>query len=99
MSAVYLSAMGNLFYEINQTNTQPIPDPPINNVSVFIPTNPPPPPDIEFVAAYDRQIFQNAFLPNKNYLYTNGVGTLGPGNSLEISNGTPVFHTLRSYTI
>jgi hypothetical protein len=78
MSSVYLSAMGNLFYEISQVNTNPIPTPPINNVPVFEPTAPPLNPIVlESVTAYERQWFQNAFEPVKNYKYTSGTRNLG----------------------
>jgi hypothetical protein len=78
MSSVYLSAMGNLFYEIRQVNTNPIPTPPINNVPVFEPTAPPLNPIVlESVTAYERQWFQNAFEPVKNYKYTSGTRNLG----------------------
>jgi hypothetical protein len=78
MSSIYLSAMGNLFYEIGQVNTNPIPTFPINNVSVFVPTNQLLSPIVlESLTAYERQWFQNAFEPVKNYKYTNGTSTLG----------------------
>ena len=78
MSSVYLSAMGNLFYEISQVNTNPIPTPPINNVPVFEPTAAPPTKIVlNGLTYYERQQFQNAFEPVKNYKYTSGTSNLG----------------------
>jgi len=72
MSAIYLSALGNTLYSISLVNTKPIPDLPVNNVPIFIPTGLPEPSPIDIIDPYQKQVFQNFFLPVKNYLRTGG---------------------------